>query len=102
MNWIERLKSKWKLNSTGAVMLTLLIFALTGTTVLVIKRPLFHSLGEEVLDNTWFHVAYYILILPFYNVLLLFYGFLFGKFRFFWDFEKRFFQRLSGRKRKTI
>jgi hypothetical protein len=35
-----------------------------------------------------------VLILPVYNVLLLFYGAIFGQFRFFWDFEKRFFNRL--------
>jgi hypothetical protein len=34
------------------------------------------------------------LILPVYNVFLLLYGSLFGQFRFFWEFEKRFFNRI--------
>jgi hypothetical protein len=41
------------------------------------------------------------LILPVYNVFLLFYGFVFGQFRFFWNFEKRFFSRFSRRKNDT-
>jgi len=44
-------------------------------------------------------VVYYILILPVYNVILLLYGFVFGQFRFFLDFEKRFLKRLTGRKK---
>ncbi len=46
----------------------------------------------------WFSVLYYILILPVYNVFLLIYGALFGQFKFFWEFEKRFFKRMMGRK----
>jgi len=45
-----------------------------------------------------FTVLYYVLILPVYNLFLLIYGALFGQFKFFWAFEKRFFGRLFGRK----
>jgi hypothetical protein len=102
MSWISKLKSRWNLKSTTDVMIVLLVFALTGTTVLVIKRPLLSSLGEEVVDNIWFSVAYYILILPIYNIFLLFYGFLLGRFKFFWEFEKRFFNRILGKKVEKI
>ncbi|HEX9649142.1 MAG TPA: DUF6787 family protein [Cyclobacteriaceae bacterium] len=98
MSWIDKLKSRWNLKSTADVLIILLVFALTGTTVLVIKRPLLSSMGEEVVNNVWFSVAYYILILPIYNVFLLFYGFLLGRFKFFWEFEKRFFSRIFGKK----
>ncbi len=47
----------------------------------------------------WASIAYYILILPIYNVFLLVYGFLFGQLRFFWDFEKRFFNRIFRSKK---
>ncbi len=45
-------------------------------------------------DHWWVDIVYYILILPFYNILLLMYGFIFGQFKYFWAFEKRFFQRI--------
>lgn len=54
-------------------------------------------------QTDWFTYSYYWLILPIYNLVLLGYGFLFGQFAFFWNFEKRFFGRIVGlfkRKRK--
>jgi hypothetical protein len=44
----------------------------------------------------WASITYFILILPVYNVFLLFYGFVFGQFKFFWEFEKKFFKRIFG------
>ena len=94
--WIDRLKTKWNLKSTGQVLLVLLVFACTGFSVLFLKRPLFEYLGPDVQDSTVFTVLYYVLIFPIYNLILLFYGFIFGQFKFFWEFEKRFFQRVKG------
>lgn len=93
MNWMQRLQARWGL-SPARVILVLLVFACTGFTVLFLKRPLFRFLFNEIEIPLWASVVYYVLILPVYNVLLLFYGAIFGQFRFFWDFEKRFFNRL--------
>ena len=92
MNWQERLKDRWKLETLSQVWITLLVFALTGTTVVILRR--FLAANFIWAEERWFLYAYYWLILPFYNVLLLFYGFVFGRFRFFWEFEKRFFRRI--------
>lgn len=91
---IDRLQQRWQLRNGWQVMWVLLVFACTGFTVLFIKRPLLHYLfaGEPL--PLWASFVYYILILPVYNVILLFYGLLFGQFRFFWEFEKRFFARI--------
>jgi len=48
-------------------------------------------------EDWWVDMVYYILILPVYNLLILFYGMIFGQLKYFWAFEKRFFQRLFGR-----
>ena len=93
MNWIERLKNRWKLKSAGQVVIVLLVFACTGFTILFIKKPLLHWLAGARGDTTLASILYYLFILPLYNVVLLAYGFLFGQFRFFWDFEKRFMER---------
>ncbi len=95
--WIQKLKKRWNLQSTGQVLIVLLVFALTGTTVLLIKRPLFGYWFPEGEKPLWASIAYYILILPVYNLLLLFYGLLLGQFRFFWDFEKKFFKRIFAK-----
>ena len=75
--WIDKLKDHWELKTVGQVMMVLLVFAFTGTTVMVIKKPITELLYGEGARTTWFTVAYWILILPVYNVLLLFYGFVF-------------------------
>ena len=94
MNWIVSLKERWKVKSVFQVIIILIVFACTGFTVLFIKRPVFQFLFNEGAMPIWASVIYYILILPVYNVLLLFYGFIFGQFSFFWSFEKRFLSRL--------
>lgn len=92
-NWIEKLKIRWKLNSAGQVMIVLVVFACTGFTVLFIKKPLLTWLAGERGNTALASVLYYIFILPLYNVVLLGYGFVFGQFQFFWNFEKRFMER---------
>ncbi len=99
--WMEKLKHRWNLQSGLQVVLVLVVFACTGTTVFLIKKPLLHFLAGEQGDTVMASVLYYILILPLYNLLLLAYGFLFGQFTFFWEFEKRFITRLSSIFRKN-
>lgn len=98
--WITKLKTRWNLSSTWQVIIVLIVFACTGTTVLLIKRPLFAWWFPDGDKPLWASITYYILILPIYNVFLLFYGFVFGQFRFFWEFEKRFFSRIMSKFKK--
>lgn len=99
--WIQKLKRRWNLGSGWQVAIVLVVFACTGCTVLLIKKPILQLLAGEAGRTTLASVLYYIFILPLYNVILLFYGFVFGQFRFFWDFEKRMFGRIFSRSRKT-
>lgn len=96
-SWNERLKARWKVKNTYQVVLILIVFACTGTTVALIARPILHALFEPNDVPTWATMVYYLLILPIYNIFLLFYGLIFGQFRFFWEFEKRFFGRIFNR-----
>ena len=100
-SWIDKLQQRWHLKSTWQVIIILVVFACTGTTVLLIKRPLFAYWFPEGEKPMWANITYYVLILPVYNILLLAYGFVFGQFRFFWEFEKRFFNRIISKFRKT-
>jgi hypothetical protein len=97
MSWIDRLQKRWKVESLLQVVIILVVFACTGFTVLFLKRPLFNYLYEGADIPWWASVVYYVFILPIYNVILLFYGFIFGQFRFFWNFERRLFARLFSK-----
>lgn len=96
MSWLNQLQARWKVNSITQVILILATFALTGTTVVYISKPLLAAIfGSEGIP-VWARIVYYILILPVYNLFLLGYGFLLGQFSFFWEFEKRFLSRFSS------
>src|SRR5438552_1059097 len=93
-SWIGKLKQRWKLENTWQIMVVLLVFACTGMSVYYLKRPVLKALSHDAENAWWISALYYLLILPFYNVLLLAYGFLFGQFKFFWAFEKRMMKRI--------
>lgn len=94
--FLDKLQAKWKLHSIWQVVWVLLAFACTGTTVLLIKEPIFSLLGVNMEEGGfWKTVLYLLLVLPLYQALLLMYGFIFGQFRFFWDKEKQFIKRMG-------
>ena len=97
MSWLGRLQKRWKVESLLQVVIILFVFACTGFTVMFLKRPLFEYLFEGGQVPWWASLVYYVLILPIYNIILLFYGFIFGQFRFFWNFERRLFARLFSK-----
>lgn len=88
------------MKNTFQVIIILVVFACTGTTVALIAKPLLHAVFQREETPAWATILYYVLILPIYNVFLLIFGLLFGQFSFFWNFEKRFFARLFGRKQQ--
>lgn len=98
--FIQKLKARWNLGSSVQVILVLLVFACTGISVMFLKDPLYKLVGIDEQTSAWIRIPFFIIaILPAYQVILLFYGFLFGQFSFFWNFEKRMFSRIFSRKR---
>ena len=96
MNWIERLKTRWKVQSAWQVAVILVVFACTGFTTMYTKRWIANGLGIEE-EATWIKWVFNLLvILPLYQLILLGYGWLFGQFAFFWNFEKKMFGRLAS------
>ena len=93
-SWLEKLKARWQIESTWQILVILLVFACTGFSILFLKKPLLRWLSGTDEESTLGTILYYIFILPLYNVVLLAYGFIFGQFNFFWQFEKRFFTRI--------
>jgi hypothetical protein len=94
-NWIEKLKTRWQVNSAWQVFVILIVFALTGFTVMYGKRWFFEIIGfDETTPWQTKTILWIVLILPVYQVVLLFYGAIFGQFNFFWNFVKRTFGRI--------
>lgn len=91
---LEKLKQRWNVSSVKDVIIILVVFALTGFSIMYLRRLL--AANFEWAQANWFRNIYYWIIFPVYNLVLLMYGFLFGKFQFFWEFEKRFFKRIGN------
>lgn len=87
--FLEKMKEKWGLNSLFQVVLILIVFALTGSSVLFLKGIIFKLLGIEHIGGWKGTALYLLLIFPLYQILLLVYGFIFGQFSFFWEKEKK-------------
>ncbi len=95
-NFVEKLKIKWGLESIFQVIIVLLVFSITGTSVVFLRKTFFGWLGFDENTNFWLKTVTYILfMLPAYQTLLLFYGSLFGQFEFFWNKEKKLFYAIK-------
>jgi len=94
---IEKLKQRWNVRNGWDVLIILVVFACTGFSVLYVKRWLFELIGLTENSQAWLRWSVNILIiLPLYQVILLAWGWIWGKFNFFWEFEKRMFSRIGG------
>ncbi|GJM29441.1 MAG: hypothetical protein DHS20C17_20760 [Cyclobacteriaceae bacterium] len=87
--FLKRMQEKWGLTSIFQVVLILIVFALTGMTVVWVRPVIFDLLGIQNANGWIKTVSYLVLVFPLYQGLLLFYGFVFGQFNFFWEKEKK-------------
>jgi hypothetical protein len=83
---IEKLKTKWGITSTRRIWMILLIFSLTGCSILFLKGPVFKLLRIPAEASLALQIPLALLL---YQCLLLFFGGLLGEFAFFWEKEKR-------------
>jgi cellulose synthase/poly-beta-1,6-N-acetylglucosamine synthase-like glycosyltransferase len=98
---LEKLKQRWNVRNGWDVLIILAVFACTGFSVLYAKRIIFQLIGLDNSSPSWVRWTVNILIiLPLYQVILLAWGWVWGKFSFFWEFEKRMFSRIGGAFRK--
>jgi hypothetical protein len=100
MTFIEKLKKRWHIESNFQVIVILIVFALTGFTVLFIKKPIYTLIGVSP-ELPWWQgmVIWLIVIFPFYYLILLMYGTLLGQRDFFLWFAKKSFGRFLKKKK---
>jgi hypothetical protein len=95
ISFLQKLMQKWQLKSTFQVIMVLLVFTLTGSTVVLLRKTLFGILGFTDETSFWLKSLVYILfVFPAYQILILVYGFLLGQFNFFWQKEKKLLQKM--------
>ncbi|MCM4160331.1 diacylglyceryl transferase [Antarcticibacterium flavum] len=94
---MNRLKQRWGIDSNFQIILILIVFAITGSTSAKLAGPLCDFLGIYQESSHWalYWFARLVLIFPIYQVLLVSFGWLFGQFNFFWQFEKKMLSRMG-------
>lgn len=87
---MKKIKERWELKSNRQVFIVFLVFAITGSSAAKLAAPVteFFQITTEM--GWYIYWPFRILIIfPVYQVLLVFFGWVFGEFDFFWKFEKR-------------
>ncbi len=94
---MEKLKERWGVSSNWQIVVIFVVFAITGSTAAKIAGPITNLLGISG-DTTPGYIYWPIrilLIFPIYQVLLVAFGWLFGQYQFFWNFEKKMLRRIG-------
>lgn len=93
---MEKLKQRWQINSNIQLVIIFIVFAITGSTASYISKPFLNIIGlqRESMNGFIYWTLRLILIFPFYQVLLVFFGYIFGQFSFFWNFEKKMLRNM--------
>lgn len=100
---MEKLKKRWGVTSNFQLYTIFFVFAITGSTSAFAAKPLVNFFGLTFESIGWVYYPIKILIIfPLYQILLVFLGFVFGQFEFFWNFEKKMLVRLKLGKLITI
>jgi peptide-methionine (S)-S-oxide reductase len=93
---VNLLKKRWNIDSNIQFILILIVFSLTGMATLWVRKAIWPLLGLAPDTSFFIKVPLYILIIfPVYQILQLIIAFVFGQFRFFWEFEKKMFRRIG-------
>ena len=92
---LEKLKVKWGIKSNWDVVAILIVFSISGSSIMFVKPVWYNLFGVTDVTPTWIKVLIWLaMVFPTYQVFLLIYGFIFGQFKFFWQKEKMMAQAI--------
>ena len=94
---MEKLKDRWGITSNIQIVLIFIVFAINGSLAAWVAEPVMLLMGFYKTSTSGY--IYWpiriIIIFPIYQLTLPVVGFLFGQFKFFWNFEKKFLSRIG-------
>ncbi|MBK85795.1 MAG: hypothetical protein CMC86_01160 [Flavobacteriaceae bacterium] len=94
---ILKLENKWIVEERWELIRIFIVFAITGSSSMLISRPVVKLIDSSFKNLSTF-VYWFIFIfvsLIFYQILLIFWGWVLGQFEFFWKFEKKMLKRFG-------
>ena len=93
---MKKLKERWGITSNFQIVIIFIVFGITGSVSAYISGPLTNIIiGES--DFHWLIklLIRIIVLTPIYQVLLLFFGYIFFQYKFFYNFVKKFMSILG-------
>ena len=88
----DKLKKRWGLKSNTQVLIIFIVFGITGSGSLYISNPIMDYLSISN-DNIMLRI---IIVTIIYQFILLIVAFIFGQFKWFWNFfYKKIFKKIG-------
>ena len=88
----DKLKKRWGLNSNTQVLIIFIVFGITGSGSLYVSNPVMDYLSISS-DNIILRI---IIVTIIYQFILLIVAFIFGQFKWFWNFfYKKIFKKIG-------
>ncbi|TXE17247.1 hypothetical protein ES692_09685 [Psychroserpens burtonensis] len=93
----QKLENKWAVTHRWEIIRIFMVFAITGSSSMFVGKPIIRAIGitKENLNPILYWVLFIIIGMIFYQILLVSFGWLFGQFKFFWEFEKKMLKRFG-------
>ncbi|MFI8378045.1 DUF6787 family protein [Leeuwenhoekiella sp. NPDC079379] len=92
-----KLKNRWVLEYRWQFIAVFIVFAITGSTAGRISSPVMQMIGldYETTSGWLYWPLRIVLIFPLYQLLLLVVAWIFGQYKFFYQFEKKMLSRMG-------
>lgn len=94
---MKKLKERWGIDNNWQIIVILIVFAVTGSTASYIGKPIlsFLNITTESFGELGYWIIRIVLLFIMYQFMLVFFGWLFGQHKFFWNFEKKMLRRIG-------
>lgn len=94
---MEKLKKRWGITSNLQIILILIVFAINGSFAAYIAKPATDFIGlSATTTSPWiFWPVRIILVFLIYQITLPLVGFVFGQYKFFFNFSKKMMTRMG-------
>ena len=96
----NRFKLKYGIKSNLQLVIIFVVFGITGSTAAYISDPLMELINIKKSElNIFIYWIIRVIVITFvYQIILLLVAFVFGQFKFFWNFEKKLLKRIGLKK----
>ena len=94
---MKRLKKKWGITSNFQLFIICIVFAITGSFSVLITDPVILFIFGDLdgLNPLLSWLLRMLILFPIYQALLLFFGFIFFQYKFFYQFEKKILKKIG-------